>query len=111
MTNLTAPASAIWFDLKPIGTADLIAILAALIAFAAFATALLFSRSARKDALRVEKSGAYLSLEVASAIEAEAARREMRWIFLESGVANLGAHGFFERHGFSLTSHTFAKQL
>lgn len=45
------------------------------------------------------------------AIEAEAARREMRWIFLESGVANLGAHGFFERHGFGLTSHTFAKQL
>ena len=110
MTNLTAPASAIWFDLKPIGTADLIAILAALIAFAAFATALL-SRSARKDALRVEKSGVYLSLEVASAIEAEAARREMRWIFLGSGVANLGAHGFFERHGFGLTSHTFAKQL
>ena len=66
MTNMTAPATALWFDLKPIGTADLIAILAALIAFAAFATALLFSRSARKDALRVEKSGAYLSLEVAS---------------------------------------------
>ena len=44
-------------------------------------------------------------------IEAEAKRRDMGWIFLESGKDNLRAHGFFERHGFGLMSHTFAKRL
>jgi GNAT superfamily N-acetyltransferase len=32
------------------------------------------------------------------------------WLFLESGVRNERAHTFFERHGFVMTSHVFAKQ-
>ena len=44
-------------------------------------------------------------------IEAEARRREMGWIFLESGRENLRAHSFFERHGFGLVSETFGKRL
>ena len=66
MANLTDPTQGPWFDLKPIATADLIGIMAALIALGAFVTAFLFSRNARRDALRVEKSSAYLNLEVAS---------------------------------------------
>lgn len=44
-------------------------------------------------------------------LEAEARRRDMRWLFLESGRDNLRAHGFFQRHGFSEISHVFAKPL
>lgn len=54
------------FALKPISTEDLIAILSAAIAFAAFLAAFWYSRGARRDSLRVEKSNAYLELEVAS---------------------------------------------
>lgn len=54
------------FDLKPVTTPDLISIVAAAIALAAFLAAFWFSRRARQDGLRVEKSNAYLNLEVAS---------------------------------------------
>jgi GNAT superfamily N-acetyltransferase len=33
------------------------------------------------------------------------------WLFLESGVRNTRAHAFFERAGFTMTSHVFARQL
>ncbi|MEH3036388.1 MAG: GNAT family N-acetyltransferase [Sphingomonas adhaesiva] len=33
------------------------------------------------------------------------------WIFLESGVRNTRAHAFFERSGFAMTSHVFARRL
>jgi hypothetical protein len=49
-------------SLQPIGTTDLIAIVAATVALGAF----FISRLQRRDAVRVEKSNAYLSLEVAS---------------------------------------------
>lgn len=45
------------------------------------------------------------------AIEGEATRRGMAWIFLESGRDNADAHRFFERSGFREVSHVFAKQL
>lgn len=54
------------FDLKPINTNELIAIIAAGIAFMAFLVSFLSNRTTRKDSLRVEKSNAYLQLEVAS---------------------------------------------
>jgi hypothetical protein len=54
------------FDLQPLTTQDLISIFAAAIALAAFLAAFWFSRRARQDGLRVEKSNAYLNLEVAS---------------------------------------------
>jgi hypothetical protein len=54
------------FRLRPIDTPDLIAIVSAATALAAFLAAFWFSRRARQDGLRVEKSNAYLNLEVAS---------------------------------------------
>jgi GNAT superfamily N-acetyltransferase len=33
------------------------------------------------------------------------------WVFLESGLGNEGAHRFFEREGFTMTSHVFARRL
>lgn len=46
-----------------------------------------------------------------AAIEAEARRRAMGWIFLESGKDNARAHAFFERHAFREISHVFGKRL
>lgn len=46
-----------------------------------------------------------------AAVEARAAERGVSWLFLESGVRNERAHGFFERAGFTMTSHVFAKRL
>lgn len=44
-------------------------------------------------------------------IEAEALKRGMKWLFLESGKRNERAHKFFERHGLKEISHVFAKRL
>jgi GNAT superfamily N-acetyltransferase len=33
------------------------------------------------------------------------------WVFLESGLGNEHAHRFFEREGFRMTSHVFARRL
>jgi GNAT superfamily N-acetyltransferase len=33
------------------------------------------------------------------------------WVFLESGLGNEQAHRFFEREGFTMTSHVFARRL
>ncbi len=33
------------------------------------------------------------------------------WVFLESGLGNGAAHRFFEREGFTMTSHVFARRL
>ena len=44
-------------------------------------------------------------------VEAEALRRNMGWIFLESGKDNRRAHEFCGRHGFDELSHTFGKRL
>lgn len=38
-------------------------------------------------------------------------QRGIDWVFLESGVANKGAHRFFEREGFDTVSHVFARKL
>lgn len=53
-------------DLKAVSTADAIAILSAAIALAAFFVAFRGAQVSRADTLRVEKSNAYLQLEVAS---------------------------------------------
>ncbi len=37
--------------------------------------------------------------------------RGIEWVFLESGLGNEHAHRFFERAGFHMTSHVFARQL
>ena len=37
--------------------------------------------------------------------------RGIDWVFLESGLGNEDAHRFFERAGFHMTSHVFAKRL
>lgn len=44
-------------------------------------------------------------------IEAEAKSRGMKWVFLESGLRNAGAHHFFERTGYEPISKVFAKRL
>ncbi len=44
-------------------------------------------------------------------IEARAHQRGARWLFLESGLNNHGAHGFFERGGFQPISKVFVKPL
>lgn len=44
-------------------------------------------------------------------IEAEARRRGAHWVFLESGLHNERAHGFFERAGFHPVSKVFSKRL
>jgi GNAT superfamily N-acetyltransferase len=44
-------------------------------------------------------------------IEAEAKTRGMKWLFLESGLRNAGAHRFFERAGYEPVSKVFAKRL
>jgi N-acetylglutamate synthase-like GNAT family acetyltransferase len=44
-------------------------------------------------------------------IEAEARSRGVAWLFLESGVRNHRAHGFFETAGFATVSHVFGKPL
>lgn len=54
------------FALAPVTMPDLIAIISATVALLAFLAAYWFSRRAREDGLRVEKSTAYLSLEMAS---------------------------------------------
>src|SRR3546814_3008962 len=57
------------FDLKPLTTPDLISIAAGAIALAAFLVAFWFNRGARADGARLEKSNAYLNLEIASRSE------------------------------------------
>ena len=37
--------------------------------------------------------------------------RGIDWVFLESGLGNDKAHHFFERAGFRMTSHVFARRL
>ena len=37
--------------------------------------------------------------------------RGVDWVFLESGLQNEDAHRFFERAGFAMTSHVFARRL
>ncbi|MDG2532423.1 hypothetical protein P6144_02090 [Sphingomonas sp. HITSZ_GF] len=54
------------FALQAVTMTDLIAIISAAVALLAFLAAYWFSRRAREDGLRVEKSTAYLSLEMAS---------------------------------------------
>ncbi len=44
-------------------------------------------------------------------VERAAQRRDMDWIFLESGKGNVRAHRFFERHNFHEVSHVFARRL
>lgn len=46
-----------------------------------------------------------------AAIENHVRDRGIEWLFLESGIRNEGAHGFFERAGFRMVSHVFAMQL
>lgn len=45
------------------------------------------------------------------AVEALAIAHGVNWLFLESGLRNDRAHAFFERHGFGMTSHVFAKPI
>jgi len=52
-----------------------------------------------------------LGARIVSFIEAEARKRAMKWLFLESGKNNTRAHAFFERGGFKEVSHVFAKRL
>jgi GNAT superfamily N-acetyltransferase len=40
-----------------------------------------------------------------------ARERHCDWVFLESGLGNEAAHRFFEREGFRMTSHIFARRL
>lgn len=54
------------FALEAVKTPDLISIVQAALALVAFLAAFWFSRRTREDGLRVEKSNAYLNLEVAS---------------------------------------------
>lgn len=49
--------------------------------------------------------------QVLRAVDARVAERGIDWLFLESGLDNAGAHGFFERHGFRMLSHVFGKRL
>ena len=44
-------------------------------------------------------------------IETEAKSRGMKWVFLESGLRNAGAHHFFERAGYEPISKVFAKRF
>ncbi len=44
-------------------------------------------------------------------IEDAARARGMKWLFLESGLQNEGAHKFFERGGFKIISKVFSKPL
>lgn len=44
-------------------------------------------------------------------VEMKVRARGISWLFLESGLNNHGAHRFFERHGFDMISHVFAKAL
>lgn len=39
------------------------------------------------------------------------AGRKIDWVFLESGLANEGAHSFFEKSGFRKLSNVFGKRL
>lgn len=52
-----------------------------------------------------------IGADLLSAVEQRAASRGVNWLFLESGVRNARAHGFFEREGFEILSHVFGKQL
>lgn len=58
-------------------------------------------------ALRANGIGARLM----RAVEQEAARRDAKWIFLESGKNNQRGHAFFERHGYSEISRVFIKPV
>jgi GNAT superfamily N-acetyltransferase len=44
-------------------------------------------------------------------VQARAADRGVDWLFLESGLANHGAHRFFNRNGFRAISQVFAKHV
>lgn len=57
------------------------------------------------------RRSAGLGARMVAEIECEARRRDMQWIFLESGKDNLRAHAFFERHAFHEISHVFGKAL
>ena len=37
--------------------------------------------------------------------------RRLAWVFLESGLRNEKAHAFFEREGFRMVSHVYARKL
>lgn len=52
-----------------------------------------------------------LGMQMVDWINAEARRRQCRWLFLESGKRNTRAHVFFERCGFTEFSHVFIKDL
>jgi ribosomal protein S18 acetylase RimI-like enzyme len=56
-------------------------------------------------ALRSQRLGARLM----QFVEAEAARRGAKWLFLESGKDNRRAHAFFERQGFGEVSRVYMK--
>ena len=45
------------------------------------------------------------------AVQNRVKERGVEWLFLESGVRNDRAHAFFERCGFIMTSHVFARRL
>jgi GNAT superfamily N-acetyltransferase len=55
--------------------------------------------------------GAGIGAAMMAFIEAEARRRGMKWLFLESGKDNAAAHAFFERCGLNEVSHVFAKRF
>lgn len=44
-------------------------------------------------------------------IERRVRERGIDWLFLESGVRNERAHAFFERSGFEMVSHVFARKF
>lgn len=49
--------------------------------------------------------------QVVEAVAKRVAERGVEWLFLESGLRNLRAHAFFERHGFEEISHVFARRF
>lgn len=57
------------------------------------------------------RSGGVGAQLIAQAEKRIAERGGIEWVFLESGLHNEKAHGFFERHGFAPQSKVFAKRL
>lgn len=58
-------------------------------------------------ALRSQGLGSRILREAMDRIKA----RSVEWVFLESGLRNHEAHAFFEREGFTMTSHVFARRI
>ena len=52
-----------------------------------------------------------IGAELLALAEARVRARGIEWMFLESGLGNEHAHRFFERAGFHMTSHVFARRL